>query len=251
MSGWLLVFFFSSRRRHTRWTGDWSSDVCSSDLRFGPDPRERGRAGLDCDGPAHGPHAGPCGAGESKARERRGRKPPGGPARAVRRARGGGGPHHIPPVGAGRVHHRERDPDRWRAIPRVALSRRVTAVAAALDLPLRLLARDVRARPARPAGGAVPRPALAALPGVRGGGGPRSEAEAGHGGPARPADGQRGLVHDAAVRAIPRGAEELRELPRAEVPIDPREDDAADEENQERAGQEVVHVGENSRARVI
>src|SRR4051794_41882832 len=30
--GSLLVFFFSSRRRHTRWTGDWSSDVCSSDL---------------------------------------------------------------------------------------------------------------------------------------------------------------------------------------------------------------------------
>src|SRR6266581_1376358 len=28
-----LGFFFSSRRRHTRWTGDWSSDVCSSDLR--------------------------------------------------------------------------------------------------------------------------------------------------------------------------------------------------------------------------
>src|SRR6266581_5417440 len=26
-----LAFFFSSRRRHTRWTGDWSSDVCSSD----------------------------------------------------------------------------------------------------------------------------------------------------------------------------------------------------------------------------
>ena len=25
-------FFFSSRRRHTRWSGDWSSDVCSSDL---------------------------------------------------------------------------------------------------------------------------------------------------------------------------------------------------------------------------
>src|SRR5690348_17018360 len=25
-------FFFSSRRRHTRWTGGWSSDVCSSDL---------------------------------------------------------------------------------------------------------------------------------------------------------------------------------------------------------------------------
>src|SRR6266581_6598632 len=27
-----MIFFFSSRRRHTRWTGDWSSDVCSSDL---------------------------------------------------------------------------------------------------------------------------------------------------------------------------------------------------------------------------
>src|SRR5690625_5941292 len=28
-------FFFSSRRRHTRWPRDWSSDVCSSDL-IGP-----------------------------------------------------------------------------------------------------------------------------------------------------------------------------------------------------------------------
>src|SRR5438876_9712651 len=27
-----MFFFFSSRRRHTRWTGDWSSDMCSSDL---------------------------------------------------------------------------------------------------------------------------------------------------------------------------------------------------------------------------
>src|SRR5690242_883883 len=30
-----LVFFFSSRRRHTRLTCDWSSDVCSSDLVSG------------------------------------------------------------------------------------------------------------------------------------------------------------------------------------------------------------------------
>src|SRR2546426_11272638 len=29
---YLLLFFFSSRRRHTRLQGDWSSDVCSSDL---------------------------------------------------------------------------------------------------------------------------------------------------------------------------------------------------------------------------
>src|SRR2546430_3113022 len=28
----MLFFFFSSRRRHTRFDCDWSSDVCSSDL---------------------------------------------------------------------------------------------------------------------------------------------------------------------------------------------------------------------------
>src|SRR5688500_19362415 len=33
MSGPVRVFFFSSRRRHTRLQGDWSSDVCSSDLQ--------------------------------------------------------------------------------------------------------------------------------------------------------------------------------------------------------------------------
>src|SRR5438477_956084 len=33
------LFFFSSRRRHTRLTCDWSSDVCSSDLRPGVDLR--------------------------------------------------------------------------------------------------------------------------------------------------------------------------------------------------------------------
>src|SRR5437763_15543845 len=30
------AFFFSSRRRHTRYIGDWSSDVCSSDLFLVP-----------------------------------------------------------------------------------------------------------------------------------------------------------------------------------------------------------------------
>src|SRR3712207_8329646 len=28
----MFIFFFSSRRRHTRYWRDWSSDVCSSDL---------------------------------------------------------------------------------------------------------------------------------------------------------------------------------------------------------------------------
>src|SRR5436189_6479241 len=37
-----LLFFFSSRRRHTRYIGDWSSDVCSSDLSAAPArPRRR------------------------------------------------------------------------------------------------------------------------------------------------------------------------------------------------------------------
>src|SRR5438309_7493641 len=31
----MVFFFFSSRRRHTRWNCDWSSDVCSSDLLSG------------------------------------------------------------------------------------------------------------------------------------------------------------------------------------------------------------------------
>src|SRR6266487_1381855 len=38
----VIFFFFSSRRRHTRWTGDWSSDVCSSDL----DEQERAEDAL-------------------------------------------------------------------------------------------------------------------------------------------------------------------------------------------------------------
>src|SRR5690625_7394053 len=29
-----MGFVFSSRRRHTRWPRDWSSDVCSSDLPY-------------------------------------------------------------------------------------------------------------------------------------------------------------------------------------------------------------------------
>src|SRR5688500_19657334 len=43
-----LLFFFSSRRRHTRLQGDWSSDVCSSDLsRSGP-ARRRPAARRSC-----------------------------------------------------------------------------------------------------------------------------------------------------------------------------------------------------------
>src|SRR5690606_40088869 len=31
-----FLFFFSSRRRHTSFSRDWSSDVCSSDLPYSP-----------------------------------------------------------------------------------------------------------------------------------------------------------------------------------------------------------------------
>src|SRR5690606_30255491 len=52
----LEVFFFSSRRRHTRFSRDWSSDVCSSDLASPIRlvcPRPKGTAGRD-PGPLRG-----------------------------------------------------------------------------------------------------------------------------------------------------------------------------------------------------
>src|SRR5437879_7785473 len=42
------MFFFSSRRRHTRYIGDWSSDVCSSDLAGFKGSVERG-ASCNCE----------------------------------------------------------------------------------------------------------------------------------------------------------------------------------------------------------
>src|SRR5258705_6744959 len=38
-----MFFFFSSRRRHTRCLSDWSSDVCSSDLRVVAQHRDAGQ----------------------------------------------------------------------------------------------------------------------------------------------------------------------------------------------------------------
>src|SRR5688500_20201641 len=48
----LFCFFFSSRRRHTRLQGDWSSDVCSSDLGYpaGDGQRVRWRTVFRADG---------------------------------------------------------------------------------------------------------------------------------------------------------------------------------------------------------
>src|SRR5690606_40520285 len=40
---YFTLFFFSSRRRHTRFSRDWSSDVCSSDLARAARPALLGR----------------------------------------------------------------------------------------------------------------------------------------------------------------------------------------------------------------
>src|SRR5438309_642583 len=49
MRSYLLFFFFSSRRRHTRWNCDWSSDVCSSDLQVAKRDRSQyGARGCNC-----------------------------------------------------------------------------------------------------------------------------------------------------------------------------------------------------------
>src|SRR2546430_15556019 len=66
------LFFFSSRRRHTRFDCDWSSDVCSSDLRLAHDrtagPRSRSCARrLPPDGRSSS--AGPVGRGAGGGRE--------------------------------------------------------------------------------------------------------------------------------------------------------------------------------------
>src|SRR5580698_11290069 len=66
MAGVLLFFFFSSRRRHTSLACDWSSDVCSSDLRWG-----RSRIGSAT---AHGDADGGCtdrAGAEGRSEERR------------------------------------------------------------------------------------------------------------------------------------------------------------------------------------
>src|SRR3989442_8639245 len=100
-------FFFSSRRRHTRCGRDWSSDVCSSDLRLQPGALARARAGRlrragdAAVGVPDRERAGDGGAGGQRATARgRGGRGGGGPggvgagaaaARVLGGGRGGGG----------------------------------------------------------------------------------------------------------------------------------------------------------------
>src|SRR2546426_12635615 len=72
----MYFFFFSSRRRHTRLQGDWSSDVCSSDLDAG----DRSYGGL----------AGPFLSPPRRRRRCRGPVLPGRPPRGAPNGGGGG-----------------------------------------------------------------------------------------------------------------------------------------------------------------
>src|SRR3712207_8684479 len=49
----MTTFFFSSRRRHTRYWRDWSSDVCSSDLSDGARSGPTKRSDTAVDAPPH------------------------------------------------------------------------------------------------------------------------------------------------------------------------------------------------------
>src|SRR5437762_12237200 len=126
----LCFFFFSSRRRHTRYIGDWSSDVCSSDLYRGA----------------------------RRARDRRRRVP----ARRLPRAPGVGDRGRRPGPASGVGHHvlGERGLDRRGGRgPRAGGSRR--------GLPERRVLRGVGAR-ARPLAGDGRRAGLARVaPGAR------------------------------------------------------------------------------------
>src|SRR5256886_12774527 len=86
-------FFFSSRRRHTRFDCDWSSDVCSSDLMVRPPGDRADRPGVPRAAPTRG--GGRAGAGlhplppyETPARAR---ARPRGDARGQRGGNGEGG----------------------------------------------------------------------------------------------------------------------------------------------------------------
>src|SRR5690606_39903366 len=73
----VVVFFFSSRRRHTRFSRDWSSDVCSSDLPSRQSGRASRRQATSARAPDPPPESGRSSSGCPPA----GAPSPGGPNR--------------------------------------------------------------------------------------------------------------------------------------------------------------------------
>src|SRR3989449_5629034 len=67
-----VCFFFSSRRRHTRCSRDWSSDVCSSDLGYWPAKKGRDALEITWD---EGPNAGVSSASISQLFAQRAEQP--------------------------------------------------------------------------------------------------------------------------------------------------------------------------------
>src|SRR5688572_25807456 len=130
------VFFFSSRRRHTRFDCDWSSDVCSSDLRRArARPRPRGPG-------APGGRSGPVGARVSSVAP-----PPGQPSRRPRGDRGPGEPMPSTTTGL---------PDRYRPMDEVGPTETTaTGVIHCWRAKDRILNRDVAIRVHTPAGPAA------------------------------------------------------------------------------------------------
>src|SRR5712692_6936771 len=63
----MVFFFFSSRRRHTRWNCDWSSDVCSSDLGWGRRSPNEADLPVRCERPDEAVHPRPGGGGSERA----------------------------------------------------------------------------------------------------------------------------------------------------------------------------------------
>src|SRR6266508_2170160 len=93
----MLFFFFSSRRRHTSWPRDWSSDVCSSDLPGRLRPWERSGPPVSSPG-ERGQQRGAGEAAPEGQRERRQRRDP-----DQDRREGDGGDPDRHPGGHGRL----------------------------------------------------------------------------------------------------------------------------------------------------
>src|SRR2546429_5696551 len=104
-----VFFFFSSRRRHTRCSRDWSSDVCSSDLGAprGSGEPDRGAGGESRAAPGRGDpgRPGECRAAVARSRQRRRPTPAGGtgPRATAAGAAGRGRPRGRARPGAGGV----------------------------------------------------------------------------------------------------------------------------------------------------
>src|SRR6266487_4877726 len=181
----MFWFFFSSRRRHTRWTGDWSSDVCSSDLRSRP-----GGAGS---GPARGLGTGRHGLAPPRRQDQRRAdlRPPAATGHSAARAGpglgvpvAGGGPRRPRQLGAAAGRYPPRpgrgDPNRLGDRPTAAGAAgppRGPAAGGDVRQPVRSGPVGAGRTPGRPAGAADPEAAL--LPGaapVLGQGHPRAAA---------------------------------------------------------------------------